>query len=167
VRGYFKLKRLNDFFISFCDERELNPDEPIVTHLYLLLGCGLPITVSFIIFDGGFFNEEFSTLTFSGVIFLGVGDVAAALYGRAYGVQKWYKGTKKSQQGSMALWFCCTATFILLSCLVSDHTSNFGFCFFIGSFVVMLFEAFTLQHDNLICSLAYFLVLVHLLDHFN
>ena len=143
LRRHFKPKRLHDFFISFCDEREFYQDGPIVTHLYLLLGCGLPITVSFIIFDGGFFNGEFSTLAFSGVIFLGVGDVAAALYGRAYGVQKWYKGTNKSQQGSMALWFCCTVAYILLSSLVCDHTSNFGFCFFIGSFVVMFFEAFT------------------------
>ncbi len=95
-RRHLKPKRLHDFFVFFCDEREKQKDGPIVTHLYLLLGCGIPITLSFIIFDGGFFNGEFSTLAFSGVIFLGVGDVAAALYGRAYGVQKWYKGTNKT-----------------------------------------------------------------------
>ena len=86
IRQYFKPKTLHTFFTSFCDERELKQDSPIVTHLYLLIGCGLPITVSFIIFGGGFFNGEFATLSFSGLIFLGVGDVAAALYGRAYGV---------------------------------------------------------------------------------
>jgi len=86
ARRYYKPKSLHNFFTSFCDERELKQDVPIVTHLYLLLGCGIPITISFIIFAGGFFNGEFSTLSFSGVIFLGVGDVAAALYGRAYGV---------------------------------------------------------------------------------
>jgi dolichol kinase len=97
VRQHLKPKTLNSFFSYFCDEREQNQDGPIVTHLYLLLGCGLPITISFIIFGGGFFNGEFSTLSFSGLIFLGVGDVAAALYGRAYGVQKWYNGTNKTQ----------------------------------------------------------------------
>jgi dolichol kinase len=96
VRYHLKNKGLHAFFTFFCDEREQNHDSPIVTHLYLLLGCGLPITLSFIIFDGGFFNGEFATLAFSGIVFLGVGDVTAALYGRAYGVQKWYKGTSKS-----------------------------------------------------------------------
>lgn len=96
ARQYYKPNSLHAFFSSFCDERESKEDGPIVTHLYLLLGCGLPITISFIIFDGGFFNGEFTTLAFSGIIFLGVGDVAAALYGRAYGVQKWHKGTTKS-----------------------------------------------------------------------
>ena len=108
-----------------------------------MLGFGLPITISFIIFDGGFFNGEFETLAFAGAVFLGVGDVAAALYGRAYGVQKWFKGTNKSQQGSMALWFSCSAAFFVISNLVCEHTTNFMFCFFIGSFIVMLIEAFT------------------------
>ncbi len=67
-----------------------------MTHLYLLIGCGLPITLSFIIFNGGFFNGEFATIALCGVVFLGVGDVAAALYGRAYGFQKWYEGTNKT-----------------------------------------------------------------------
>ena len=86
TRQHYKPRFLQTFFTSFCDEREQKKDGPIVTHLYLLLGCGLPITISFIIFGGGFFNGEFATLSFSGVIFLGVGDVVAALYGRAYGV---------------------------------------------------------------------------------
>ena len=86
ARYHFKPKTMHLFFASFCDEREQKNESPIVTHLYLLLGCGLPLTISFIIFDGGFFNGEFTTLSFAGIVFLGVGDVAAALYGRAYGV---------------------------------------------------------------------------------
>jgi len=55
----------------------------------LIIGCGLPITLSFILFKGGFFNGEFATLSLSGVVFLGVGDVAAALYGKKHGTVNW------------------------------------------------------------------------------
>jgi len=63
----------------------LEKDSLIVTHIYLMLGCALPLTLSFILFDGGLFNGEFVTVALSGVIFLGIGDVSAALYGRSYG----------------------------------------------------------------------------------
>ena len=54
-----------------------------------MIGCGLPVTISFILFKGGFFNGEFATLSLSGIVFLGVGDVAAALYGKKHGTSKW------------------------------------------------------------------------------
>ena len=89
IRYTLKPKLLTNFFALYCDEREQNSDLPIVTHLYLIIGCGLPITLSFILFKGGFFNGEFATLSLSGVVFLGVGDVAAALYGKNHGTVFW------------------------------------------------------------------------------
>jgi len=39
--------------------------------------------------DGGFFNGEFSVFALSGVMFLGVGDAVAAIFGSRYGSALW------------------------------------------------------------------------------
>jgi len=61
----------------------------ILSHIYLLLGCSFSVNISFILLDGGFFNCEFGVFALSGVMFLGVGDAVAALFGSRYGTSLW------------------------------------------------------------------------------
>jgi len=61
----------------------------ILSHIYLLLGCSFSVNISFILLDGGFFNGEFGVFALSGVMFLGVGDAVAALFGSRYGTSLW------------------------------------------------------------------------------
>ena len=78
---------LNVYFRAYCDSRERST--VILSHIYLLLGCGFPVIISFILLDGGFFNGEFSTFAFAGIIFLGIGDSVAALGGKKWGGSRW------------------------------------------------------------------------------
>lgn len=74
----------------------------------------MPLNISFILFDGGLLNSEFATIAYSGVMFLGVGDVVAALYGKKYGYSKWVEGGSKTVEGSLACMFCLSFGYLLL-----------------------------------------------------
>jgi dolichol kinase len=79
--------RLNEYFRSFCGVRE--EKTLILSHIYLLLGCSFSVNMSFILLDGGFFNGEISVFALSGVMFLGVGDAVAAVFGSKFGTSLW------------------------------------------------------------------------------
>ncbi len=131
----------------------------IVSHIYLLIGCALPLTLSFILFGGGLLNSEFTTISLSGVIFLGIGDVCAALYGRAYGCTKWYEGCNKTVEGSKACWFSTLLAYLIVCCMISPMSYDYYISYFISCLIVTIVEAFTSQFDNLICTVVYFIAL--------
>ena len=87
-------EKLNSLFIGFADSRE-NKNRLMLTHLYLLLGCSMPVCLTFILLDGGFMNGEHMVFAYSGIMILGVGDTAAALYGKEFGVSLWRQGIHK------------------------------------------------------------------------
>lgn len=72
----------------------------ILTHIYLLMGCGFPLTASYILLSGGVFPNEWVIWSLAGVIVLGVGDSAAAILGKWYGRTKWRELSSKTQEGS-------------------------------------------------------------------
>lgn len=80
VRYFFKedvpfiKNTFETYFKSFCDSREQAPHALIITHIFLLIGCSLPVNITFIFTNGGFFNEYWLLLSLSGIVFLGVGD---------------------------------------------------------------------------------------------
>ena len=57
----------------------------MLTHLYLLVGLGIPTNLTWIILNGGFLDGEMAIFAYSGVVFLGIGDTIAALAGKALG----------------------------------------------------------------------------------
>ena len=92
---------LDGYFRAYTtSKRELEYN--IVTHIYLLMGIALPPTISFIILDGGFFNGEFTIFAFSGLVFLGVGDSMACLWGKNFGKCYWTHHSKKTTEGTAA-----------------------------------------------------------------
>ena len=67
-------KGVSDWFKSFCEDRERIPDVMIVTHIYLLMGCALPVSITYILLSGSLFPSEWTLYSLSGVVFLGIGD---------------------------------------------------------------------------------------------
>lgn len=76
----------------FTDERD--NEKMIVTHIYLLIGCGYP----FLVLKGSFL------LKLSGILILGVGDSFAAIIGKYYGTHN-LPYTNKTVQGLFACFF--------------------------------------------------------------
>ena len=138
-----------------------------MTHIYLLMGCALPPTLSFIMFDGGLLTNEWTTIILSGVLFLGVGDVAAALYGRKHGKSKWRVGSSKTVEGSLVCFIGLAVFYYGVNSMISPFSNYYFISYFISSWIVAAVEAFTDQYDNLVCSLVYFITLLHTIEMFN
>ena len=80
--------------------------------------------MSFILLDGSFFNGEFSVFALSGVMFLGIGDAIAALFGKRFGSALWGKFTSKSQEGTIALVICTSAVYYVLVGYIHARTQE-------------------------------------------
>nr|XP_006817759.1 PREDICTED: dolichol kinase-like [Saccoglossus kowalevskii] len=144
---------LHDAFSVFIDDRDVGI--PILTHIYLLLGFSLPVWLYPLQHDQGC-----TLLMYSGVLSLGIGDTAAALFGSMYGHYKW-PGSKKTKEGTAAaivlqILFCC-----LLS-LCGVKIPSWASVIF-AVVCTSLLESFTSQIDNIILPLFMYCVLAVLL----
>jgi dolichol kinase len=106
-----------------------------VTHIYLLIGCAFAPTFAFILVDGGFITNELCIVGLSGVLFLGVGDTTAALYGRTFGRSRWSKKSSKTSEGT---WACIAAVSVAYYLMLAMHENPF----FKGFFMVIAFATF-------------------------
>jgi dolichol kinase len=138
---------------EFIDERD--GGSLILTHLYLLLGCALPLWL----------DSEFSLhplAAFSGLLIVGVGDAAASTVGTYCGRHKW-AGSRKSIEGTLGAW----AATLLAAALLNRSAALHGLphlaarlaClrFALASLLVCLMEAFTSDVDNLLLPAVYLL----------
>lgn len=81
----------------------------VVSHIFLLIGCAIPLWLSLASLPrtgtGCSRGWEIPTRELSmvsGVVCVGLGDAAASLIGRRWGVRKWWWGGGKSLEGSLA-----------------------------------------------------------------
>lgn len=81
----FLPKPVSDWFKRFSEGREHLPQNIIMTHIYLLMGCAFSFTASYCLMQGGQFDKHWTVWSLSGIVFLGVGDTMAAVMGKAYG----------------------------------------------------------------------------------
>ena len=140
----------------------------MLTHLYLLLGCALPLCLTFILLDGGFMNGEHMVFAYSGVIILGIGDTVAALYGKEFGVSLWREGIhKKTQEGSNALMLSVTMIYYGSVCYAYPMFSTWFFMVFLCTIPVAILEGWTSQFDNLVCPIFYFSLLHFMHNYFS
>ena len=72
----------------------------VVTHIYLLMGCAFPLCATFILIGGGVFPDNWVVWSLAGIIFLGLGDSAAAIFGKNFGSTKWRDLSNKTKEGS-------------------------------------------------------------------
>ena len=96
----------------------------ILTHIYLLMGCGFPLAASYILLSGGIFPSEWVIWSLSGVIVLGVGDSAAAILGKWHGTTRWRELSAKTQEGSSYLVVATAATYYFCISVI-DPNGNY------------------------------------------
>ena len=118
------------WFKSMSNGRERIPENMIVTHIYLLMGCAFPVTASYILLSGSIFTNEWTLWSLSGVVFLGIGDSFAAILGKLYGTTKWRQMGSKTQEGSSYLIISIAITYWFL-CHIVDIKSTYLVSFFL------------------------------------
>lgn len=89
---------------TYLDEREKRDGQGVIlSHLFLLLGCTIPIMTMYTLNDLERENQSrWVYLSLSGLFFVGLGDSTAALVGREVGATWWFFGSHKTVEGSLA-----------------------------------------------------------------
>eukprot|EP00667_Euglena_gracilis_P012008 EG_transcript_12292 len=118
------------FMRRFTDERESGPGQIIRTHLYLLVGCAMPLWHVTRYASTGFLGGPPLVASCCGLIALGVTDAAASFVGVRYGRTKWQRALspwglrvldgRKSVEGSVAAWLCTTACLLAVEAWTSS-----------------------------------------------
>ncbi|XP_057375490.1 dolichol kinase-like [Daphnia carinata] len=147
---------LNKNMIGFLDEKDQGT--LILTHIYLLIGCSLPIWI-FPLTSATDATDYL--LLCSGIISLGIGDTAASIGGTLWGKTK-LPGSSKSIEGTI-----CSIMAEVLFILALFYFGMFGvsshlpwFSFIVSSIVTSLVEACTSQVDNLVLPLVMYIVFI-------
>lgn len=169
---------LNKKMSGFLDEKDQGT--LILTHIYLLIGCSLPIWIFPL---KSAVDATDNLLLCSGIISLGIGDTAASIGGTLWGRTK-LPGGSKSVEGTIcsiaAEIFFMLALFysglylnddffilFLTECLPFSLTGMFGlsshlpwFSVIVSAVLTSLVEARTSQVDNLVLPLVMYIVLM-------
>lgn len=130
---------LQAFYLSFIDRTKDNP-ELIVSHMFLILGCALPLWISEYVGETG---AAILLLSQWGILCLGIGDAAGAVIGSWYGKHQWGKN-RRTLEGSLAMW----ASMNIIGIAVVPNDCRIPL--FSASTVTTVMEAFTMQMDNLV-----------------
>ncbi|GAM28688.1 hypothetical protein SAMD00019534_118640 [Acytostelium subglobosum LB1] len=146
---------LSTYMDAFLDGR----DSGIVTltHIYLLVGCSIPVFLTFF-YDSGERSTYLHPLSaFSGLLTIGVGDSMASYVGIKYGKTKWFS-TSKSLEGTIGgIVSCFIAGAMLLLCVTNQTTTSIQLIrLLIGSSISGLLEASTNQIDNIVLPILFF-----------
>ena len=154
---------LQAFYAAFSDERKHEgvgdgdgQSTMIVSHLFLVVGCAVPLWMSQVLAASSNTNGDTLQLQPSsllllgefGVVCVGIGDAMGAVVGTKWGKHKWGKN-QRTLEGSLAMWLSMVvATIVIGSC----SGSNWRECgAFLGATVLTtILEAFTVQLDNLV-----------------
>lgn len=145
---------IHQFMNAFTDHRD--SDVLIVSHFSLLLGCALPIWMSF-----GFNDRPLSP--FAGVLSLGIGDTMASMVGHKYGVLRWSKTGKKTVEGTAAgITSVLAACSLLLPLLASTGyiLTQDWLSLLLAVTASGMLEAYTAQLDNAFIPLVFYSLLV-------
>ncbi|KAI9332127.1 hypothetical protein DFJ73DRAFT_855980 [Zopfochytrium polystomum] len=129
---------IHSFLQQFVDKWDQGP--VVLSHLYLLLGCALPVWLNRI-------PDKTFRAGLGGIIVLGIGDSMASIVGYRIGKTKWLNSSK-SVEGTVAF---CTSVFLCF--MMMDFTLRGVAQLLFVSVMTGLFEAFSDQNDNLVIPL--------------
>eukprot|EP00931_Biecheleriopsis_adriatica_P077149 TRINITY_DN50769_c0_g1_i1.p1 TRINITY_DN50769_c0_g1~~TRINITY_DN50769_c0_g1_i1.p1 ORF type:complete len:537 (+),score=101.63 TRINITY_DN50769_c0_g1_i1:32-1612(+) len=152
-----------DVFVGrFLDKREdIARGDLVLTHLYLLLGCALPVWLGSLLprNAGPSTSEELNAALkcWSGLLLIGVGDAFAASFGITFGQHRW-PGSHRTLEGSAAFVagvIVGAAILIALSFGMQGLTASKAqlLPFFSATCLSMLLEVYTESIDNLVLPL--------------
>ncbi|CAD7963772.1 unnamed protein product [Amoebophrya sp. A120] len=145
---------INRFIAPYLDRRD--EGTVILTHMYLLLGCAVPVWYAFFV-HGGIFNANSLLISLAGITATGVGDSAASIVGGCIGRHRWPGArNKKTLEGSFLGFFLSTFLFqvLLLYVVRFQGLSPASWArLVLADLLVATLEALTDQIDNLILPL--------------
>jgi dolichol kinase len=95
-----------DSFMERCRCERLDRAELVLSHLWLLLGCALPVWMSA--------SDSDLIPASSGIVALGIGDALASVVGGSLGRWKWPR-SHKTVEGTMAAFIGMTAAWTLIA----------------------------------------------------
>jgi len=147
----FVVAFMNPFMRRYIDDRDAGV--AVLTHIYLLTGCALPVFFTYFVLRG-IFSASGLLIALSGVAVTGLGDAMASYFGIHFGRRRW-SGSKKTMEGTTAM---------VLGVLVFQAASLLAVGFHnlsaaswarlaLADLLVSLLEAKTDQIDNLILPL--------------
>ena len=135
---FFELQ--NRFLSKYLDKREDISHDLVLTHLYLLLGCSLPIWLEL--------SQQSGTTSqlrqCSGLLLIGVGDSCAALFGIRFGKVQW-PGSHRTFVGTLAFVISVTGA----GALAMPALQEIFWPFFLTTLLAGLLEVYTQTVDNL------------------
>ena len=166
-------KPLTTFLAPYTDGRD-HRGPVIVSPIFLLIGCGIPLWLSLAGIPRSGVNpwegwdvDRRDLGMISGVVCVGMGDAAASLVGRRYGRTKWYWGGGKSVEGSVA--FAIAVTVGLMFAYVwlriggwtewqFDMTAALTKCVVAGLGASLLESVLTAANDNVVVPIGLWLL---------
>jgi dolichol kinase len=98
---YFIHSYLDWFLYPFLDQRD-SPENVILSHIYLLLGCAMPVWYNNLFFDAEAKVSGTMFCALAGTLSLGIGDSLASSVGKAVGIRKWSE-REKTKEGFWVL----------------------------------------------------------------
>ena len=165
------------YVAPYLDNRDKN--RPIiVSHIYLLLGCALPVWLVNIAKlhstndtnNISMVEKAYNLLLPVGLVTVGVGDTVAAIVGSNYGRSKWISGSNRSYEGTLAGFAASVAVwYMFYNLYVDENEGNMIFQMGFkrgGLFIAIsssLLEAITDESDNLVVPIHTMVVLCAIL----
>ncbi|KAJ9083980.1 dolichol kinase [Entomophthora muscae] len=132
--------QLHVYLSSFVDEKDTGI--AILAHLYLLLGCALPIWL----------NGSNLVSGLSGILVLGISDAMASIIGKRFGTTKW-PGSSKTVQGTLGFIISLFGAIFALQPRLFLSNPYFALMTLAATSFTGLLEAWSSQNDNLILPL--------------
>jgi len=142
---------MNSYMSVYRDERD--EGAAVLTHIYLLVGCALPVFFTYFVLRG-IFSAQGLLIAISGVSVTGLGDAVASFVGVNFGRLRW-PGTRKTVEGTVA--FVVAVFLFQTACLYAVGFHNLSTESWaklaVADILVALLEAKTDQIDNLLLPL--------------
>ena len=147
---------LQSFYFAFLDDKKDKGECIIISHVFLIVGCAIPLWIDQVISSTNDDDADFSSSSSSsslllaefGVISIGVGDAMGAVIGKSIGKHHWGMN-QRTLEGSLAMWL----SMIGIGMLVCTSMQEYGALLLATTFTTIL-EAFTVQLDNLVLPIS-------------
>jgi len=136
--------RVTRWVKGFSEGRERREGTVVATHIWLLMGCAFPFTASYILMGGGVMTTEWVSWSCAGIVFLGIGDTAAAVFGKQYGINRWREISNKTKEGSSFCILGVGVIYYFLNIIIDNKINNLFLCFIFAAIPSAVLEGCTL-----------------------